>query len=130
MRKITIFIALISFLLTIPVSFVSAQSVCPDASCGKCGTTGVWTAFGCISTDPTGFMTKILDIGVGIGGGVAFLLILFGGFRMLTSAGNPEQLAAGQELVTSAIAGLLFVIFSIFILKLIGVNILGLPDFK
>ena len=75
-------------------------------------------------------MTKILDIGVGIGGGVAFLLILFGGFRMLTSAGNPEQLAAGQELVTSAIAGLLFVIFSIFILKLIGVNILGLPDFK
>ncbi len=90
---------------------------------------GAWTAFGCIKTDPGSFVADILRVGIGIGGGIAFLLILFGGFQILTSAGNPEQLAAGRELVTSAITGLLFIIFSLFILRLIGFNILGIKDF-
>lgn len=90
---------------------------------------GVWTAFGCIQTDPSAFIGEVLRIGIGIGGGVAFLLILFGGFQILTSAGNPEQLTAGRELVTSAITGLLLIIFSIFLLRLIGVNIFGIPGF-
>jgi hypothetical protein len=89
----------------------------------------VWTALGCISTDPAAFISKILGIGVGIGGGVAFLLILFGGFQILTSAGNPEKLNAGKELVTSAITGLLIIIFSLFILQLIGFKIFAIPGF-
>jgi hypothetical protein len=91
---------------------------------------GVWTALGCIPTNSSLFIGKILGIGIGIGGGIAFLLILFGGFQMLTSAGNPEKLNAGKELVTSAIAGLLIIIFSIFILRLIGVTILHIPGFE
>ncbi len=91
---------------------------------------GAWTAFGCIKTDPGVFVGEVLRIGIGVGGGIAFLLILFGGFQILTSAGNPEQLAAGRELVTSAITGLLLIIFSVFLLRLIGVNILGIPEFK
>lgn len=91
---------------------------------------GAWTAFGCIKTDPSAFMTDILRIGIGVGGGIAFLLILFGGFQILTSAGNPEKLQAGREVVTSAITGLLLIIFSIFLLRLIGVNIFGIPEFK
>lgn len=114
----------------------TTPSVCQfagDASgCGACMNNGkgVWTAFGCIQTDPSAFIGEVLRIGIGIGGGVAFLLILFGGFQILTSAGNPEQLAAGRELITSAITGLLLIIFSIFLLRLIGVNILGIPTFS
>ena len=48
---------------------------------------------------------------------------------MMTSAGNPEQLNAGKELIGSSIAGLLLVVFSVFILQFIGVNILGIPGF-
>ncbi len=92
--------------------------------------TAAWTAIGCIQTDPQKFIGDILRIGIGIGGGIAFLLILFGGFQILMSAGNPEQLNAGKELVTSAITGLLIIIFSIFILRLIGVSILGIPGFQ
>jgi hypothetical protein len=88
-----------------------------------------WTAIGCIPADPKLFISQILGIGVGIGGGIAFLLILFGGFQILMSAGNPEKLNAGKELVTSAITGLLIIIFSLFILRLIGFNILGIPGF-
>jgi len=90
---------------------------------------GAWTAIGCIPTDPSVFIGKLLLIGIGIAGGIAFLLILFGGFQIMTSAGNPEQLNAGRELISSAIAGLLLIIFSVFILKVIGVNILGIPGF-
>ena len=107
--------------------FAGGNSKCE--SCMKDGK-GAWTAFGCIQTDPSAFIGEVLRIGVGIGGGVAFLLILFGGFQILTSAGNPEQLTAGRELVSSAITGLLLIIFSIFLLRLIGVNIFGIPEFK
>jgi len=106
--------------------FAGGASGCE--ACMKDGK-GAWTAFGCIKTDPSSFMTDILRIGIGMGGGVAFLLILFGGFQILTSAGNPEKLQAGREVVTSAITGLLLIIFSIFLLRLIGVNIFGIPGF-
>lgn len=90
---------------------------------------GAWTAIGCIPTNPTAFISILLGFGVGIAGGIAFLLILLGGFQILTSTGNPEQLQAGRELVSSAVSGLLLIIFSVFLLKLIGVNILGIPGF-
>jgi Co/Zn/Cd efflux system component len=66
---------------------------------------------------------------MGLAGGIAFLLILFGGFQIMVSAGNPEQMNAGKEMVTSAIAGLLLIIFSVFLLRLIGYNILRIPGF-
>lgn len=100
--------------------------------CITCVTKGsAYTAIGCIPTDIASlFKTYLSPIGLGIAGGIAFLLILFGGFTILTSAGNPESLAKGKEMITSAIAGLLLIIFSVFILRLIGVDILQIPGFK
>jgi len=128
-----------------PAGGSKTYSVCdsiPDsqaaqkASCQACmgqtdsgQTPGSWTAIGCIHTDPTSLLSYILRIGIGLAGGIAFLLILFGGLQIMTSAGNPEQLNAGRELVTSAITGLLLVIFSIFLLQFIGINIIGIPGF-
>lgn len=101
-----------------------------NASCVSCFQGGgSWTAIGCIPTSPAGFIAKFLSLGIGLAGGVAFLLILFGGFQMMTSAGNPEQINAGKELIGSAIAGLILIIFSIFILRFIGYNVLGIPGF-
>ncbi len=74
-------------------------------------------------------MGFILKWAIGIGGGIAFLLIIYAGFMLMTSQGNPERLQAGKELMTSAISGLILLIFSIFILKVIGVDILGIPGF-
>jgi uncharacterized protein (DUF2345 family) len=53
-------------------------------------------------------------------------MILAAGFQILTSSGDPKKLSAGQELLTSAVSGLILIVFSIFALRLIGVNILGL----
>jgi 3-phosphoglycerate kinase len=63
---------------------------------------------------------------LGIGGGIAFLMILAAGFQIMTSSGDAKKLSSGQELLTSAVSGLILIVFSIFILRLIGVNILGL----
>lgn len=94
-----------------------------------CGA-GIDTAIGCI---PIGsgqeFTEFILKWALGIAGGVAFLLILYSGFMIMTSTGDPKKLQAGRELLTAAISGLVLLIFSVFILRLIGVDILGLPGF-
>lgn len=92
---------------------------------------GAWTAIGCFGGDsPNAFIASFIRLGTGLGGGVAFLLILFSGFQRITSAGNPEKLHEAKELMTAAISGLLLIIFSVFLLRLIGVDILQLPGFS
>ncbi len=56
--------------------------------------------------------------------------MLFGAFQIMTSQGDPERLKAGKELIGSALAGLLMIIFSVFLLQLIGVQILQIPGFS
>ncbi|MBI3954721.1 hypothetical protein HY333_01620 [Candidatus Collierbacteria bacterium] len=93
------------------------------------GEWGVNTAIGCISTDikSGGFVTSLLKLAVGLGGGIALLLILYGIFIVTTSAGIPDKLKEGKEVITSALAGLIFIILSIFLMNLIGVKILSIP---
>jgi len=95
--------------------------------CESCFTGGgAWTAIGCLGGDsPSDFISSFIKIGTGIGGGIAFLLILFSGFQTMMSAGNPEKLHEAKELMSSAISGLLLIVFSVFLLRLIGVDILG-----
>jgi hypothetical protein len=94
--------------------------LCPDG--------GINTAIGCIPfNNITQFSGFFLRWTLGIGGGIAFVLIIFAGFMITTSAGNPQKIQAGKELLTAAIAGLALIIFSVFILELIGVRILQLP---
>jgi hypothetical protein len=45
----------------------------------------------------------------------------------MTSGGDPRKAKAAKELLTSAIAGLLMIIFSVYILDLIGIRILNIP---
>jgi hypothetical protein len=110
----------------------NAPNYNPDyEDCNNChegSKPGTWTALGCLPNDPRDFVIWILGRAIGIGGGIAFLLMIFGGFQVLTSAGNPERLSSGKDIIGSALAGLLLIIFSLFILELIGVDILGLKN--
>jgi len=91
------------------------------------GTQGIETAIGCIPTGSSQeFAGFVLRWAIGIGGGIAFLLLLYGAIQVMTSSGDPKRLQAGQELITATISGLLFIIFSVFLLRIIGVNILGI----
>lgn len=90
---------------------------------------GIKTAIGCIHTNPAEFVRDLMRFVIAISGGLAFLMMLLGAFQMLTSAGNPDTLKAGQDRLTSAIIGLLFVIFAILLLQIIGFDILRIPGF-
>lgn len=118
-----------------PSTMCSSQSsTCvPDPSCanpanpppgrGDC----LDTAIGCIDIrDPTGLVTSIMGLAIGIAGGIAFLLMIVGTIQALSSSGNPEKISAGQQMITSAIAGLLLIVFAVFILRVIGKDILGI----
>jgi len=84
------------------------------------------TALGCIPTQPLGFISAFQGVLVGMGGGIAFLMMIIGAAFVLTSQGNPERVKRGKEVFTGGIVGLLFIIFAVFILRLIGYDILGL----
>jgi hypothetical protein len=100
------------------------QGACPNDN-------QVETALGCISTSAEpgsdSFFEALIQISVGVGGGLALLLMLYGVFIVTTSAGIPDKLKEGSEIITSAVTGLIFIILSVFLLNLIGINILGLP---
>ena len=68
----------------------------------------------------------MLRAGASIVGGIAFLLIIFGGFKVMTSQNDPERLQSGKNVISAAVIGLAFVLFSVIILKVIGVDVLGL----
>lgn len=99
-----------------------------DVTCD--GGKGINTAIGCIpfgnQNEMLGF---ILKWAIGVGGGIAFLLVVYSSFMIISSSGNPERLKAGQELLTSAIMGVILLVFSVFILRIIGVDILKIPGF-
>jgi len=104
--------------------------------CQKCftpkedgGSEGYWSALGCIkfSTWETFFQENIFPIALGAAGLIAFLCIIYSAIMIQTSAGNPEKIKKAQQSLTSCISGLIIIIFSVFILKLIGVDILRIP---
>ncbi|MFH1561362.1 MAG: hypothetical protein ABID04_02150 [Patescibacteria group bacterium] len=95
------------------------------------GGNGVNTAIGCVPVDtPNSFVVWLLPTLLGVVGGLAFLLMVYGAIKMMISAGNPQRLKEGQDTLTSAIVGLIFAIFSLFLLRLIGVDILKIPGLQ
>lgn len=95
-----------------------APNPCASGTCN--------TALGNIPTDITGFAGKVLSIAIGLAGGIALILLVFGSIRVLTSSGDQQRLSGGRDTIVAAIAGLLFLIFSVLILKAVGVAI-GIP---
>jgi hypothetical protein len=64
---------------------------------------------------------------LGTVGGVSFVVLIYGGIRLVSSQGDPKALQEARGIITAAIAGLLFAIFSVFLLRVIGISVLGLP---
>ncbi len=104
------------------------QSSTDAQVCKSCAASGgYWTGAGCIKTDMAGFIGSIFGIGLGVAGTAAFLCILYAAFILQTSRGNPERIKKAQENLRACISGLLLIIFSIVILRIIGVSILQIP---
>ncbi len=113
--------------------FCQWQNKAEDRSaCLACANDGgVFSGIGCVKTDAKKFIEEtVFGIGIGLAGGFSLLCIIYAAFMMQSSQGNPEKLKKAQEMITGCIMGLMLIIFSVLILKLIGFNILKIPGFS
>lgn len=88
-------------------------------------------------TDPTGntpaqisdfeaLFARLLYYILGFAAIVVFVMFLLGGFKWLTSAGNPKNVESARNTLTYAVVGLIVILFSYIILVLIN-TITGAP---
>jgi hypothetical protein len=91
---------------------------------------GIETALGCMPTTAIGVASWFIQYGSSLAGGIALLLMGYGAFLFITSAGNEEQIAQGKTIMTAAIIGLLVVVGGVFFLRLITVQLLRIPGFS
>ena len=73
-------------------------------------------------------ISNIIYIALMIVGSVSVLFLIIGGFRYVTASGNEEQSEAAKKTLTHAIIGLVIVILSFVIVRVISnALILGTP---
>ncbi|HEX8923722.1 MAG TPA: hypothetical protein VF828_03240 [Patescibacteria group bacterium] len=113
-----------------PIKMYCDSSGQPSQVMADANNPKIYTALGCIPVTETGFIGWLLPVLFGIVGGIAFLLMVYGFITIATSQGDPKAIQGGKETITSAVSGLLIAIFSLFILRLIFINILHIPGMQ
>ncbi len=128
MRQLFVFLVVVFLLLPIgmprrayaeitPTEQADVGSICVEANI-------------CIPTDVGGFVQKYYGYGLSMIGGLSVLFIIWGGYIVLTSKGNPVQLNNGKSYIGYAIIGLLLAIFGYAFVELIVIDVLKLPGFN
>jgi hypothetical protein len=98
---------------------------------GNNPTSGVMTALGCIqASSPKALAAALAGWGLSIGGGIFLLMLIYSGFTLVTASGDPKKVAAGREMLVSAITGIVLILITVVLLNFVGVNLLHLPGFE
>ncbi len=78
---------------------------------------------------PGGIISELLRFALPAAGIILFLMLLFGGFQMLTGAGDSKSLEEGKKRITAAILGFFLLFAAYWIAQLVelifGITILG-----
>ena len=88
------------------------------------------TDFGQLCNDPATLVSQIYKYGLGLIGGVALLFIIYGGYLILSSQGEPEKVKTGRSYIVYSIVGLLLALGGFVFYQVVAQNILGIPGFK
>lgn len=76
---------------------------------------------------------NIIEWALILAGVVALFLIIYAGFKFVTSKGDPQEVDGAKKIITYAIIGILIILFSFAILNLIatvtGVDQIANPTF-
>ncbi len=88
------------------------------------------TDLGCVPEDPIGFVEKFYGIGLGFIAIVALLFMIIGGYYIMTSRGNVEQLQKGKSFIFYSLAGMLLAVFGFIFIQIVTGGILRIPGFS
>ncbi len=90
------------------VGFVFVQSVFAQ----ELGINEIGEEIALPTQDPRIVAARIIRVALGFLGIVAFAIVLYGGFVWMTAAGNEERIAKAKKVLTSAVIGLVIIIFA------------------
>lgn len=76
-------------------------------------------------TTPRGILSRLLPYLLTFGGLILFIMLIWGGFEMLTGAANPKSQEAGKQRITAAIIGFILLFSSYWLAQLVQ-SILGI----
>lgn len=99
---------------------------------GNCSPQEIKTDFGCLPVDPNNpltFAATIYGVGLGLIGGVALIFIIYGGYLILSSKGDPQELSRGRSYIISAIAGVILALSGFALYQIIAKDFVKLPGF-
>ena len=96
----------------------------------NCNVNEISTDLGCFPNDPVGFVQKFYGIGLSFVAGIALLALIYGGYVIMTSRGEPHRVTIGKSYIYYAIAGLLLAIFGYVFIQTVLVDILHVPGFS
>lgn len=112
----------------LPPSPASSAAPLPVFAPKSCGPETLDTALGCLPYNQE-FTGALLGFLTGISGAIALVIMLMGTIQIISAGGDPKKLEHGKELFKGAVIGLLVVIFSVTLLKIIASDIIKLPGF-
>lgn len=83
-------------------------------------------------SDLTGIFLKIISILIPVGGVILFIMIIVGGFTLLTSGGTPQKVEVAKATITYAIIGIILLASAYLIVLLIArfTGVEGILDFN
>lgn len=85
---------------------------------------GIYTAIGCVDPTPIGLITGLIRIALGVIGGVALLQLIYVGIQY--QLGDEAKIKEARSRLIATITGVAVLVFSILILRIIGVNVLDI----
>jgi hypothetical protein len=80
-------------------------------------------------SDAEGLVDSIVGIAVPLASMSVVVLVVYAGYILMSSQGNPDKLKEGKEVLTNAIIGFLVILLSVAILLLLS-NTLGLDIYN
>ncbi len=84
----------------------------------------VYSALGCVNTSMNGLVTTIMRIAIGVLGAVGILRLMQA--AILRQSGDPKDIQESWDIIMSVIIGAIVLVSSTLILRIIGINVLGI----
>ena len=99
----------------------------PDLDSGE-PQTFVYSSLGCIDTRQNPFITRLFQIGFGLIGGFAIIMIMWGSVQRQST--DPAKIQEGWDKIKAAIASIIMIASAVPLLRYLGINLTGLLPFN
>ena len=125
-----LFFIILNLLLLLPNILLAVPS-CPTGTGDVCLNLK-YPTFGTFSLNTHQSLSQIIAwfyyFIIGISGFAAFIMLVWGGFQYLSSAGNPTQISDARDRIQKALLGLLLILISWLILQVINPDLTILKE--